>query len=73
MYKYTAAHRWLPFGTKVRVTSEKNGRSVVVRINDRGPNKRLKDRVIDLSKASAQKLGFVNAGLTPVTVEIWED
>ena len=60
----TAAHRTLPFGTTVKVTNNKNGRSVVVRINDRGPFKR--GRIIDLTPAAAQSLGF--DGLAPVTV-----
>jgi rare lipoprotein A len=60
----TAAHRSLPFGTKVAVTNKRNGKTVVVRINDRGPF--IKGRVIDLSKAAAQKLGFIGAGHTPV-------
>jgi rare lipoprotein A len=62
----TAAHRSLPFGTKVRVTNRKNGRSVVVRINDRGPFTR--GRVIDVSHAGAQALGF--AGTAPVTLAV---
>jgi rare lipoprotein A len=61
----TAAHRTLPFGTRVRVTNRRNGRSVVVRINDRGPF--IRGRVIDLTPAGAHALGF--SGLTPVTVE----
>jgi len=60
----TAAHKTLPFGTKLRVTNPKNGKSAVVRINDRGPF--IKGRVIDLSKAAAAKLGFINAGHTKV-------
>jgi rare lipoprotein A len=52
----TAAHRTLPFGTRVKVTNERSGRSVVVRINDRGPF--VRGRVIDLSKASAQSIGL---------------
>ena len=56
----TAAHRTLPFGSKVRVTSRRNGKSVVVRINDRGPFQG--NRVIDLSKAAAQEIGLVQAG-----------
>lgn len=60
----TAAHRSLPFGSKLHVTNPKNGNSVVVRINDRGPF--IKGRVIDLSKGAARKLGFINAGLTQV-------
>jgi rare lipoprotein A len=53
---FTAAHRSLPFGTRVRVKNSKTGRSVVVRINDRGPFTR--GRVIDLSKAAAQAIGM---------------
>ncbi len=60
----TAAHRTLPFGTHVRVTNKRNGRSVTVRINDRGPF--VKGRVIDLTPAAARVLGF--SGLAPVTV-----
>jgi rare lipoprotein A len=56
MHKLTAAHRTLPFGTKVKVTNIANGRSVVVRINDRGPFK--KDRIIDLSFEAARRLGI---------------
>ncbi len=62
----TAAHRTLRFGTKVRVTNLRNGRSVIVRINDRGPF--IKGRVIDVTKRVAQKLGFLNAGWTRVAV-----
>ncbi len=60
----TAAHRSLPFGTKVRVTNKRNGKAVVVRINDRGPF--IRGRVIDLSKAAARQLGFIGAGHTSV-------
>src|SRR5688572_12316452 len=56
----TAAHRSLPFGSKVVVTNQRNGKQVVVRINDRGPF--IKGRVIDLSKAAAHELGFVSRG-----------
>jgi len=62
----TAAHRSLPFGTKVRVTNRRNGRSVVVRINDRGPF--VRGRVIDVTPAGAQALGF--SGLAPVVVAV---
>jgi rare lipoprotein A len=62
----TAAHRSLPFGTMVRVTNRKNGRSVTVRINDRGPFTR--GRIIDLTPAAAGQLGF--SGLTPVSLDI---
>ena len=60
----TAAHRTLPFGTRVKVTNKRNGRTVMVRINDRGPFKR--GRIIDLTPAAAQQLGM--DGLAPVTV-----
>lgn len=60
----TAAHRSLPFGTKVRVTNKNNGKSVIVRINDRGPF--IKGRVIDVSKAAAGKLGFIGRGHTSI-------
>ncbi len=60
----TAAHKSLPFGSRVRVTNKKNGRSVTVRINDRGPF--VRGRVIDLSPAAARALGF--AGLAPVAL-----
>jgi rare lipoprotein A len=62
----TAAHRTLPFGTLVRVTSGRTGRSVVVRINDRGPF--VHGRVIDVTPAAAHALGF--SGLTPVTLAV---
>jgi rare lipoprotein A len=61
----TAAHRSLPFGSKVRVTNRRNGRSVVVTVNDRGPF--VRGRIIDVTPAAAQALGF--SGLAPVTVE----
>jgi rare lipoprotein A len=62
----TAAHRTLPFGTKVAVTNRKNGRSVVVRINDRGPF--IRGRVIDVTPAAARVLGF--SGLTQVSLAV---
>ncbi|PPS45420.1 hypothetical protein B1A85_03980 [Chroococcidiopsis sp. TS-821] len=64
----TAAHRSLPFGTKVRVTNKRNGRSVVVRINDRGPF--TGGRIIDLSAGAARVLGLLNSGTAPVQLEI---
>ncbi len=64
----TAAHRSLPFGTMVRVTNTKNGRSVVVRINDRGPF--IRGRVIDMSAAAARVLGMVQSGVAPVRIEV---
>ena len=63
----TAAHRTLPFGSKVVVTNQRNGKKVVVRINDRGPF--IKGRVIDLSKAAAAQLGFVGQGHTKICME----
>jgi rare lipoprotein A len=62
----TAAHRSLPFGTVVRVTNERNGRSVNVRINDRGPF--VGGRIIDVTRAAAHQLGFINAGTAKVCV-----
>ncbi len=60
----TAAHKTLPFGSKVQVTNLRNGKSVVVRINDRGPF--VKGRIIDLSKAAAKKIGLNGAGTSRV-------
>ena len=65
--KKTAAHRTLPFGTKVTVKNLANGRSVKVRINDRGPF--VKGRMIDLSKKAAKKLDMVNAGVANVEIK----
>src|SRR6202790_5769571 len=64
--KLTAAHRSLPFGTMVRVTNLRNGRTVMVRINDRGPF--TKGRIIDVTAAAAAELKF--SDLTPVTLEV---
>jgi rare lipoprotein A len=64
--KMTAAHRTLPFGTRVELTHVKNGRSVEVRINDRGPYRR--GRIIDVSRAAAADLGMKNAGLARVQI-----
>ena len=66
---FTAAHRTLPLGTHVRVTNEKNGRSVEVRINDRGPFGK-RERIIDLSKAAARELHMLDAGVVPLTVQV---
>jgi len=63
----TAAHRSLPFGTPLRVTNLKNGHSVVVRVNDRGPFTR--GRIIDVSTQAADALGFRRAGVAMVRVE----
>ena len=68
MNKLTAAHRTLPLGTRVLVTNLDNGRTVEVRINDRGPFRR--NRVIDLSYAAARQLGAVGDGVIPVTLQV---
>jgi len=68
MYAMTAAHPTLPIPSYVRVTNLANGRSVVVRVNDRGPF--LRDRIIDLSYAAAYRLGYINAGHANVEVEL---
>ncbi len=64
----TAAHRRLPFGTRIRVTNLRNGKSVIVRINDRGPF--AKGRILDLSKAAARRLGFIGRGHTKVKISV---
>ena len=64
--RLTAAHRTLPFGTKVKVTNVRTGRSVVVRINDRGPF--IRGRIIDLTPAGARAIGF--SGLAPVRLTL---
>jgi rare lipoprotein A len=64
----TAAHRTLPFGTRVRVTNLENGRAVTLRVNDRGPHR--KGRVIDVSYKAAKRLGFVRDGIARVKVEV---
>jgi rare lipoprotein A len=63
----TAAHRTLPFGTMVRVTNIRNGKTVVVRITDRGPYGR--GRIIDLTRAAARELDMISSGTTVVSVE----
>ncbi len=65
---YTAAHRTLPFGTRVRVTSPSTGRSVVVRINDRGPF--VGGRAIDLSVGAARAIGLTSSGVGTVHMEV---
>ncbi|ADE14316.1 rare lipoprotein A [Nitrosococcus halophilus Nc 4] len=66
----TAAHRSLPFGTKIRVTNQKNGRSVVLTVNDRGPF--VMGRFLDVSYRAARELGFVREGLVSVRVKTVE-
>lgn len=65
----TAAHRTLAFGTRVRVTNKRNGKSVVVRINDRGPYGPRR-RIIDVSEAAARQLGMIDDGVVPVALEV---
>jgi rare lipoprotein A len=67
----TAAHRRLPFNTRVQVTNLANGRSVVVRVNDRGPHTR--SRLIDLSRSAAEELGMVASGTAKVRVQSLSD
>jgi len=66
----TAAHRELPFGTKVKLTNVTNQKSVVVRVNDRGPN--VKGREISVTRLAARRLGFTKAGTAQVAMEIVE-
>ncbi len=68
MFQFTAAHRQLPLGTLVKVTNLDNGRSVVVRVNDRGPVPRT--RIIDLSYGAAKMIGLSGHGIEPVSLEI---
>lgn len=70
MDKLTAAHRWLPLNTIVRVTNLRNGRSVVLRINDRGPY--VRGRVLDVSRYAAQQLGMARRGVAPVRIEVFD-
>ncbi len=64
----TAAHRTLPFGTRVRVTNTQNGKSITVRVNDRGPF--VKGRVIDLSSSAFKAIASINAGVVPVRIQV---
>jgi peptidoglycan lytic transglycosylase len=68
MYGLTAAHPTLPLGTKVRVTNLRNKRSIVLRINDRGPY--FGGRLLDVSKAAAIRLGFLGYGMTAVSIHV---
>ena len=67
----TAAHRTLPFGTKVKVTNVNNGKSVIVTINDRGPF--IKGRIIDMSKSSFAKIANLSTGVVDVEIEVVEE
>ena len=68
MNQLTAAHRSLPFGAKIKVTNLSNNRSVIVRINDRGPY--IRGRVIDLSQAAAERLKMIQDGIVKVKIEV---
>jgi rare lipoprotein A len=68
---FTAAHRTLPFGTKVQVINVKNGKSVIVKINDRGPFRR--SLIIDLSHAAANAIGMIRSGITAVEIRVLAD
>lgn len=71
MYKLTCAHKTLPFGTRLKVTNQKNGKSTIVRVTDRGPY--VKGRIIDLSKAAAMELDMIASGVANVTVEVIDE
>lgn len=66
--KPTAAHRTLPFGTRLKVTNTQNGKSVLVRVNDRGPF--AKGRIIDLSSSAFKSIASLNAGVVPVRIQV---
>ena len=66
--KLTAAHRSLKFGSKIEVKNMRNGKTVTVRVNDRGPF--VKGRILDVTRAAAHKLGFINSGTTKVCYKI---
>jgi len=68
MYGMTAAHKTLPMNTIVKVTNRRNGKTTVVRVNDRGPF--VANRIIDLSKSAARKIGMIGTGTAPVTLEV---
>jgi rare lipoprotein A len=70
MHELTAAHRFLPFGTRVKVTNLNNGKDVIVRINDRGPY--VKGRIIDLSIGAAREIGIVKSGIVKVKLEAFD-
>tara|TARA_B100000945_G_C20422272_1_gene618648 strand:+ start:3557 stop:4048 length:492 start_codon:yes stop_codon:yes gene_type:complete len=70
MYGLTAAHKEMPFNTIVRVTNKNNGKSLIIRINDRGPY--IDGRILDCSFGTAKKLGFVKEGITAVKIEVIE-
>ena len=65
---FTAAHNPLPFGTRIEVTNQRNGRKVQVTVNDRGPH--VKGRIVDVSKKAARQLDLIEAGVVPVQVRV---
>jgi len=67
----TCAHRTLPMGTKLKVTNPMNGKSVIVRVNDRGPF--VRGRIIDLTRRAANELDIIRQGVAPVEVEVYND
>jgi rare lipoprotein A len=66
--KFTAAHKTLPFGTKLKITDKKSGKNVIVTVTDRGPF--VKSRVLDISSSAAQELGVINKGVFTAEIEI---
>ena len=68
MHEMTCAHKTLPFGTKLKVTNKLNGKTVIVKVTDRGPY--VRGRIVDLSVAAAQQLDMVRCGVIPVRVEV---
>lgn len=68
MNDFTAAHKTLPFGTKVKITNLRNGKSIIVEVNDRGPY--VKSRNFDLSKAAFSAIGNVNSGVISISYEV---
>jgi rare lipoprotein A len=69
-WAYTCAHRHLPFNTKVKITNLKNKKSVIVRVNDRGPF--VKGRIVDLSYAAAKEIDMIKDGIVKVKLEVVE-
>ncbi len=67
-WDYTCAHRTLPFGTKIKVTNLENKKSVMVKVNDRGPHK--KDRIVDLSYIAARDIDMIKKGVVKVKIEV---
>lgn len=67
-YAFTGAHRSLPFGTVVRVKNLKNGKEVLVKVNDRGPF--VRGRIIDISRAAASQIGIISRGVVRVKIEV---